>query len=149
MLELLFRTSRDLAGDRPSLRLSCNFRFANNALWVPAHANREILADPSARYFRILRLTKEDEKKLIARIGALASYTDLQHVQERTQVQPGPVLQIRRAPMKSVPYAAWTWRWPRSRDGAETPGSRFRRRCAAILRSIRKLSMPFSMRASS
>lgn len=43
---------------------------------------------------RILRLTKHEEKKLIARIESIANYADLMHVAELMQKQLGIVLQI-------------------------------------------------------
>jgi hypothetical protein len=43
---------------------------------------------------RILRLTKEEEKKLIARIESISSYADLRHIQERMQAQLGLTLLI-------------------------------------------------------
>lgn len=43
---------------------------------------------------RILALTREEEKKLVARIENIASYADLLHVAERMQEQLGILLQI-------------------------------------------------------
>src|SRR2546422_8419788 len=43
---------------------------------------------------RVLRLTMEEEKKLIARIENISSYADLMHIEERMQAQLGIVLQI-------------------------------------------------------
>ncbi len=52
-----------------------------------------LLADPQADA-RILRLTQEEEKRLIARIDKVSSYSDLQHVQELMQAQLGIILRI-------------------------------------------------------
>lgn len=49
--------------------------------------------DPHAD-ISILKLTSEEEKKLVARIENISSYADLQHIQERMQSQLGIVLQI-------------------------------------------------------
>lgn len=43
---------------------------------------------------RILRLTKMEEKKLIARIEQISSYVDLKQMEERMQAQLGISLQI-------------------------------------------------------
>jgi hypothetical protein len=43
---------------------------------------------------RILRLTREEEKKLITRIENISSYPDLLHIQDRMQAQLGLVLRI-------------------------------------------------------
>lgn len=53
----------------------------------------DLLKDPCGD-LRILRLTAEDEKKLIARIENIFSYADLRHIEERMQAQLGIVLQI-------------------------------------------------------
>ena len=52
-----------------------------------------LLSDPGAD-LRILRLTQDEEKKLIARIEAITSYPELMRIQERMQTQLGMVLQI-------------------------------------------------------
>ncbi|RZI42127.1 hypothetical protein EGT07_15210 [Herbaspirillum sp. HC18] len=52
-----------------------------------------LLSDPHGD-IRILRLTHEEEKKLIARIESISSYTDLMHVVERMHAQLGIVLRI-------------------------------------------------------
>ena len=52
-----------------------------------------LLADPHGD-IRILRLTREEEKKLIARIETICSYADLQHLAERMQAQLGITLRI-------------------------------------------------------
>jgi hypothetical protein len=52
-----------------------------------------LLSDPHADV-RILRLTTEEEKKLIARIANISSYADLKHVQQRMQVNLGIALEI-------------------------------------------------------
>lgn len=56
-------------------------------------ARDELLNDPQGDV-RILRLTREEEKKLIARIENISSYADLKHVQGLMQAQLGLVLQI-------------------------------------------------------
>jgi hypothetical protein len=56
--------------------------------------NREhLLADPQAD-LRVLRLTREEEKRLIERIERVSSYAELLHVGERIQAQLGIVLKI-------------------------------------------------------
>ena len=52
-----------------------------------------LLADPRAD-MRILMLTREQEKELIARIERVNSYADLNHVAELMQRQLGVVLRI-------------------------------------------------------
>lgn len=52
-----------------------------------------LLNDPHAD-IRILRLTQEEEKKLVARIESIATYADLMHVAQRMREQLGMVLQI-------------------------------------------------------
>lgn len=54
----------------------------------------ELLNNPDGD-LRILRLTREEEKKLVARIEAITTYADLKHIQERMQDQLGLVLQIK------------------------------------------------------
>lgn len=56
--------------------------------------DREALLSNPDGDFRILRLTREEEKRLVARIEAIASYADLKRIQERMQAQIGLVLQI-------------------------------------------------------
>jgi hypothetical protein len=53
----------------------------------------DLLKDPHGD-IRILRLTKEEEKKLIARIENISSYADLRHIQERMQTLLGLALLI-------------------------------------------------------
>lgn len=53
----------------------------------------ELLNNPDGD-FRVLRLTREEEKKLVARIEAVTTYADLKHIQERMEAQLGLVLQI-------------------------------------------------------
>lgn len=52
-----------------------------------------LLQDPRGDT-RILRLTREEEKRLIERIDGIASYADLQKIGERLQAQLGVVLYI-------------------------------------------------------
>ncbi len=52
-----------------------------------------LLSDPAADV-RILRLTREEEKKLVARIENISSYADLLHVANRMQAQLGILLRI-------------------------------------------------------
>ena len=52
-----------------------------------------LLADPHGD-IRILRLTREEEKKLIARIETISSYADLQHLAQRMQALLGITLRI-------------------------------------------------------
>ena len=47
-----------------------------------------LLADPAAD-IRILRLTKEEEKRLVARLESIASLEDLRAMQGRIQAQLG------------------------------------------------------------
>ncbi|HYD97307.1 MAG TPA: hypothetical protein VEC01_18425 [Noviherbaspirillum sp.] len=53
----------------------------------------ELLADPHAD-IRALRLTREEEKRLIARIEGITSYADLMHVADLMRAQLGIVLRI-------------------------------------------------------
>lgn len=55
---------------------------------------REQLLDDARADLRVLRLTKEEEKRLIARIERIASYEDLLHVAELMRTQLGIVLHI-------------------------------------------------------
>src|SRR5947209_12086272 len=43
---------------------------------------------------RILRLTAEEEKRLVTRIENICTYADLRHIEERLQAQLGIVLRI-------------------------------------------------------
>ena len=52
-----------------------------------------LLADPAADA-RILRLTKEDEKRLVARLENITSLEDLRAMQGRMQAQLGIVVRI-------------------------------------------------------
>lgn len=56
-----------------------------------------LLADPQAD-LRILRLTKEEEAKLLARLEALQTLPDLRRMQDRLQAQLGIVLTIAPGP---------------------------------------------------
>lgn len=58
------------------------------------NCEREHLLNDPAGDLRILRLTREEEKKLIARIENISTYAELQHIGERMQAQLGIVLQI-------------------------------------------------------
>lgn len=53
----------------------------------------ELLNDPHGD-IRVLRLTREEEKKLVARIENISSHAELLHVAERMRSQLGIVLQI-------------------------------------------------------
>lgn len=53
----------------------------------------DLLADPQGD-IRILRLTREEEQKLVARIESISSHAELKHIAERMQAQLGIVLQI-------------------------------------------------------
>jgi hypothetical protein len=53
----------------------------------------KLLADPAAD-LRVLRLTREEEKKLIGRIEAVATYADLLRLKERIEENLGVVVQI-------------------------------------------------------
>lgn len=55
---------------------------------------RERLLDDPGGDIRILRLTQEEEKRMIARIEAIGSYDDLQHIAARLHAQLGILLQI-------------------------------------------------------
>ncbi|MES2536252.1 MAG: hypothetical protein V4632_10310 [Pseudomonadota bacterium] len=52
-----------------------------------------LLNDPHGD-LRIMRLTAEEEKKLIARINSISTYADLRHIQLRLQENLGIVLRI-------------------------------------------------------
>jgi len=52
-----------------------------------------LLSDPAAD-LRVLRLTREEEKRLVARIESISSYADLRHIERRMAEQLGIVLQI-------------------------------------------------------
>ncbi len=52
-----------------------------------------LLADPGAD-LRILRLTKEEEKRLVARLESIVSLDDLRAMQGRIQAQLGIVIRI-------------------------------------------------------
>ena len=52
-----------------------------------------LLADPAADA-RILRLTKEEEKRLVARLENITSLEDLRAMQDRMQAQLGIVVRI-------------------------------------------------------
>jgi hypothetical protein len=56
-----------------------------------------LLSEPGGD-IRVLRLTKLEEKRLIARIEAIGSYAELQHVGERIHVQLGVRLHIEPSP---------------------------------------------------
>ena len=56
--------------------------------------NRDNLLNDPCGDMRILRLTREEEKKLVERIENISSYADLMHIQERIQAQLGLVLHI-------------------------------------------------------
>jgi hypothetical protein len=53
----------------------------------------KLLDDPQAD-FRVLRLTREEEKRLIARINEISTYAELQRIQQRLFDQLGIVLHI-------------------------------------------------------
>lgn len=55
---------------------------------------RERLLEQPDADTRILMLTQAEEKKLVARIEAISSYADLQHIQQRLQTLLGVVLEI-------------------------------------------------------
>jgi hypothetical protein len=52
-----------------------------------------LLADPQGD-LRILMLTREEEKKLVTRIEAIASYAELKQMEQRMQAQLGLALSI-------------------------------------------------------
>lgn len=53
----------------------------------------KLLENPQSD-IRVLRLTREEEKRLIARINEVATYADLQRIQQRLLEQLGIVLHI-------------------------------------------------------
>lgn len=55
---------------------------------------RELLLDNPGTDWRVLRLTREEEKKLVARIERVNSYDDLQHVTRLMDTQLGIELRI-------------------------------------------------------
>lgn len=52
-----------------------------------------LLLTPGAD-IRILRLTRDEEKKLLARIDSIANYAELKHLEQRMQEQLGIVVRI-------------------------------------------------------
>lgn len=52
-----------------------------------------LLEDPQGD-LRIMRLTREEEKRLVARLENIASYDDLKHMQERLQANLGIIVTI-------------------------------------------------------
>ena len=56
-----------------------------------------LLQDPQAD-LRIMRLTRDDEKRLVQRLENLASLADLRHMQQRMQLQLGLELDIQTSP---------------------------------------------------
>ncbi len=57
----------------------------------------ELLADPQAD-LRVLKLTREEEKRLVARIEAIGSYPDLQKIQAKLHELLGITLRIAPGP---------------------------------------------------
>ena len=55
---------------------------------------RDALVDDPAADIRVLRLTREEEKRLIARIEAISTYAELMRLRERLQQNLGVVLEI-------------------------------------------------------
>jgi hypothetical protein len=55
---------------------------------------REVLLGDPAADMRVLMLTREEEKKLLARIDAISSYAELCKLEERLQANLGVVLRI-------------------------------------------------------
>lgn len=51
------------------------------------------MSDPNAD-IRMLRLTREEEKRLVAHIENIASYAELRHIEQRMHAQLGIVLRI-------------------------------------------------------
>ena len=56
--------------------------------------DRNVLLDDPGADLRILRLTREEEKRLVERIEAISSYAELKRVKERMHAQLGIVLEI-------------------------------------------------------
>lgn len=59
---------------------------------------RERLLEAAGADLRVLQLTKEEEKRLIARIEAIGSYAELQRIGERLKEQLGITLSIAPGP---------------------------------------------------
>ena len=59
---------------------------------------RELLLDDPQADLRILRLTKEEEKRLLERIEAIASYPELMRVGQRLEEQLGVTIRIAPGP---------------------------------------------------
>lgn len=55
---------------------------------------RELLLENPGADLRVLRLTREEEKRLIARIDAIASHAELEHLAQRMEEQTGIVVRI-------------------------------------------------------
>uniref|UniRef100_UPI00313C4377 hypothetical protein n=1 Tax=Pseudoduganella sp. OTU4001 TaxID=3043854 RepID=UPI00313C4377 len=60
--------------------------------------DRELLLDDPQADLRILRLTKEEEKRLLERIEAIATYSELMRVGQRLQEQLGVSIRIAPGP---------------------------------------------------
>ncbi|TCS39289.1 hypothetical protein EDC30_101244 [Paucimonas lemoignei] len=56
--------------------------------------DRERLLEDPQGDLRILRLTREEEKRLVARLESIATYEDLKHMQERLHANLGIVVTI-------------------------------------------------------
>ncbi|HEX7635218.1 MAG TPA: hypothetical protein VF427_08070 [Noviherbaspirillum sp.] len=55
---------------------------------------RDVLLNDPRGDIRVLQLTREEEKRLLARIESISTYADLMHITKRMHEQLGIVLQI-------------------------------------------------------
>lgn len=62
------------------------------------NCGRDALLENPGGDLRVLRLTREDEKRLLHRLENLSSLSDLQHLQERMEQQVGIRLSIATSP---------------------------------------------------
>lgn len=95
------RTRRCLAVGKPDIigpDMNAQFPIRKECPPGACVCDRETLLNDPQGDVRILMLTKEEEKKLVARIESISSYADLTHMQARMQAQLGIVLRISPGP---------------------------------------------------
>ena len=80
---------------RPALMVQAvPFPIRNECPPGACDCGRETLLNEAGADLRILQLTREEEKKLIARIEAVSNHADLKKLQERMHALLGMVLRI-------------------------------------------------------